>query len=135
MSPSDDQWAIRDLLATYCHRCDDGEFDDLVELFSSSATLVVLGTELSGRSAIGEWLAMAQPLHRRGKHLTVNAVVEIGEGDIATAVSDFMFARFIKGELRVETVGRYTDRLNRSGDGWVIDRRVVEMLGDPAADG
>ncbi|CAO5242415.1 nuclear transport factor 2 family protein [Frankia sp. AgKG'84/4] len=35
-----DQFAVRATLARYCHRCDDGDFAGLVELFTADGVFV-----------------------------------------------------------------------------------------------
>jgi len=73
-----------------------------------------------------------QPPERRGRHLTMNPVVDI-DGDAARVVSDFLFFGRDPGapidappELRY--VGRYHDDLVRSDLGWQFRRREIHFF-------
>lgn len=117
-----DDLAIRRVLAEYCHLVDDGRFDDLVELFTPDATFTFGAVGATGRAELRAWFAETQTPRLRGKHLTTNVVAEVA-GDTAEARSDFAFLGFRAGRLVPVFAGRYTDRLVRSGDRWLIARR------------
>ena len=125
-----DELAIRRTLAAYCQHCDDGMFDSLAALFSAGGTFTYLGEVVAGSAALTAWFVAAQPPARRGKHVTVNAVIDIS-GDRATARSDFVFLRFVNGSLVPLTAGRYVDELVRQDGRWLIERRVVEDMRPP----
>ncbi len=121
---------IQRTLAAYCQLCDDGEFRRLAERFAPDGVFVFAGEQVAGRDALERWFERAQPLRRRGKHLTTNAAIDV-EGDRASVVSDFVFLRLVAGVVRPELAGRYRDAFVRIGDQWLIERRDVEMMGSP----
>jgi ketosteroid isomerase-like protein len=123
----DDELTILRTLASYCQRCDDGDFPALVDLFAPDGTFTYRGHSPSGRAALERWFAEHYPPNRRGKHLTMDSVIDI-TGDRATAVSDFMLLGVTDGAISVEAAGRYRDAFVRSGDRWLIERRDVELM-------
>jgi len=122
-----DRTAILELLARYCHACDDGDFEELVTVFAPDGRFDYGGDVVAGRAALGDYFAQVQTPERRGKHLVTNAVVTV-DGDRATVVSDWLFLAFVEGVLTPRLTGRYDDVLVRGGDGWVIAERVVTPL-------
>jgi len=129
-----DEEDIRRVLAEYCHLIDDGAFDDLVERFAPDGTFAFAEVVATGREAILRWLRKAMAPHRRGKHLTANTLVDIGDPEHghATAVSDFEFLGFVDGKLVPLMAGRYRDELRRLDGRWVIQRRDAIPLEPPA---
>ena len=127
----EDELAIRRTLAAYCQHLDDGDFGALAHQFTPDGTMTygdVGGA--SGRDDIEAWFAGMNPPERRGRHLTVNAVIDV-EGDRATVASDFAFLRFVDGELRPLFTGRYHDEFVRAEGRWLIQRRVAAPLAPP----
>jgi len=120
---------IRRTLARYCMLLDDGRFDELSELFAEDATLQAEGRTIEGRSAIGELLATSFGPDQRGKHLSVNPLVEVdGWGGTARAWSDFVF---IDGSGAIVRQGRFHDALEREGDKvWRLKAREIVARGD-----
>jgi 3-phenylpropionate/cinnamic acid dioxygenase small subunit len=125
-----DHLAIANVLARYCRTCDDGSFDDLVDLFTEDGTFEYGGTVTAGREALRSYFATVQTPERRGKHLTTNAVVCV-EGDRAEVTSDWVFLTFVEGVLTPKLTGRYQDVLHRGRTSWRIARRVVVPLTPP----
>jgi uncharacterized protein (TIGR02246 family) len=122
-----DEVEINRLLARYCHACDDGDFDCLIDLFAEDASFVYAESAPSGREAIRRWFEMTQPPERRGKHLTTNMVVTL-RGDEASVVSDFVFLARSDGRFIPQLAGRYLDELRYDGDQWRFVRRVALPL-------
>ena len=122
-----DELAIRELLAAYCHRCDDGRFSELLDLFAPGASVVLGTATVAGHAALREFFEDRQGLpEQRGRHLTVNSVVEI-DGSRARALSDFVHIKFVDGRLMPVLAGRYRDDLVRMEDGrWRFARRQVD---------
>ena len=126
----EDELALQRLLAEYCHRIDRGDFTALAELFTVDGSFAWGDDVPTGRADLATWFEGRQPPHRRGKHVSVNPVVDI-DGDRADVVSDYLFVRWIKGALTIETAGRYVDRCARVDGRWLIERRDAEMLMPP----
>ena len=127
-----DELAIHRILARYCHTIDDGTFDEFAVLWADDAEFVLRGTVTRGRDAIHDAIEAMQPPERRGRHLTMNAVVDV-DGDAARAVSDFLFfgrdpgaPADVPAELRY--LGRYRDQLVRTDVGWQFRRREIEFF-------
>lgn len=122
-----DELAVRGVLAAYCHRCDDGRFDELLELFSDGAAFVRGATVIAGHAALRAFFAEHQGRpEQRGRHLTLNSEVEI-DGARAHVLSDFVYLRRVDGRIVPAIAGRYRDELVRGDDGrWRFARREVE---------
>jgi uncharacterized protein (TIGR02246 family) len=120
--------AVRRTLAEYCQTVDDGRFEEFAALWAPEAVVRLPGQEVRGREAIRAWIEAAQPPERRGRHLTLNTVLDdVGAAEV-TAVSDFVFlGRGERWEVRV--VGRYHDELVPLGGRWVFRARTIEMPG------
>jgi 3-phenylpropionate/cinnamic acid dioxygenase small subunit len=125
-----DELQIHRLLAEYCHLCDDGEFDALVERFTVDGSFVLGDQATQGRKALRGWYETVQPPERRGKHVTVNAVVDV-DGDRAAVVSDFVVLAFSNGTLTPIVAGRYRDELHRVDGRWRFHVRAVTMMAPP----
>lgn len=121
-----DELAILKLFAAYCHRCDDGLFADMVELFVPDGVFERGKMRLEGRAALLAFLEKRQAAAQRGRHLTLNPEIDV-DGDRATAQSDFLFMRIVDGKIVPLITGRYRDDLVRCDDGrWRFARRLIE---------
>lgn len=124
MNAADDRAAIANLLAIYCHRCDDANFEELLDCFTDDATFVFEQWELIGRERLRRWFERNQS---PGKHVTTNSVIEL-DGDRARAVSDYVFLAVIDGRLTATLAGRYDDELQRIDGRWRLHRRIVAPM-------
>ena len=122
-----DELAVKRTLAAYCHLCDDGDFAGLVELFVLDGSVAFDDDVVTGRDALMTWFANRQPPQRRGKHLTMNIIVDV-DGNCAEVVSDYLFLRLVDGVVTPAIAGRYRDRLRRDGTRWAIERRNIEIM-------
>jgi SnoaL-like domain len=122
-----DELAVKRTLAAYCHLCDDGDFARLVELFTLDGSVAFGEEVVTGRDALMIWFANRQRPERRGKHLTMNIIVDV-DGNRAEAVSDYVFLRLVDGAVIPAIAGRYRDRLGRDGTRWMIERRDIEIM-------
>jgi len=123
-----DHEAIARVVAQYCHRLDDGRWDEFADLWAEDAEFVLGGETTRGRDAIRASIEATQPPERRGRHLAVNVEVDV-DGDEASAVVDFMFwARDREGKAKLMFLGRYDDRLVRSDGGWRFARREIAFF-------
>jgi ketosteroid isomerase-like protein len=126
-TPSEtDAERIRNLLAAFCQHLDARRFKEWSETFAEDG---IFGAR-RGRAAIYESilageLALNPQLQR--KHAVVNAVINV-DGDAATSVSDLvMFDSLADGPWTIR-VGRYTDRLRRTGDRWLFSERQLQWI-------
>jgi hypothetical protein len=122
-----DEFAIRRTLAAYCHHLDDGEFSGLAHRFTEDGSYTYGAAHVSGRDSLESWFAEMNPPERRGKHLTMNVIIDV-EGDRAVAHSDYLFVRIVDGTLTPLFSGRYRDELLRAEGVWLISSRVVTPL-------
>jgi uncharacterized protein (TIGR02246 family) len=118
---------IARVLAEYCHYCDDGDFDALLDRFTDDAEFLFAGRAVHGRDELRAWFDKTQSPPRRGKHVTANTIIEV-DGDRAVAVSDYAFLTKVEGRLVPLITGRYRDELTRSGGRWQISRRDASMM-------
>lgn len=127
-----DELAVRELLAAYCHRVDDGLFDALVELFTPDGAFVRGKRAYEGRAALLAFFGARQGTpEQRGRHLTLNPEIAI-DGRRARVLADFLYLRMIDGKITPVITGRYRDELVRGDDGrWRFARRVVEEWPTP----
>jgi uncharacterized protein (TIGR02246 family) len=129
VNPVADELAIRRTLAAYCQLCDDGDFAGLADQFAPDGAFVIGGTVAAGRAAVVAWFEANHPPKRRGKHLTMNTIVDV-IGDSGTVESDFVHLRVIDGVITPEVAGRYLDTFLRLDGRWLIARRDarIQML-------
>ncbi|EFC86366.1 nuclear transport factor 2 family protein [Parafrankia sp. EUN1f] len=131
MAAGIDVLAVQSVLARYCHRCDDGDFAGLVDLFTPDGVFTYGDRTAHGRS---ELLAFFQGTQgrpgQRGKHLTFNLDVR-PDGDTARSVSDYVFLRTGADGPVLRLAGRYHDELRRLDGQWRIARRDVINLEVP----
>jgi hypothetical protein len=122
-----DELAIGRVLHAYCQLLEDGDFAALADQFAPQGSYSYAGEVVTGRTALQEWFAEHNPPERRGKHLTVNAIVDV-RGDQAEVTSDFLFIRVVDGAVTPVFAGRYFDVLTRTEGRWVIESRVIDLL-------
>jgi uncharacterized protein (TIGR02246 family) len=128
----DDERAIQRLLAEYCHLCDDGDFDALVDRFTPDGSFVMGDRVASGREALLRWFERRQPPERRGKHAMTNVIIEV-QGDHADVRSDYVFLAFVDGALTPLMAGRYRDELHCADGSWRFARREATALEPPSS--
>ncbi len=130
----EDRNAILDTLMQYGHALDYGDFDRLVDCFTSDAVRETRRPD----GSVNRWEGVEGTIdfatrHSHApelyhKHLVLNSLIEL-HGDTANVVS-YMF-RFDPGESKPSFVwgmGRYIDTMRREPDGrWRIMRRVSEI--------
>jgi 3-phenylpropionate/cinnamic acid dioxygenase small subunit len=123
-----DELGIRRTLAAYCQHLDDGDFGALAHQFTTDGS-ITFGDRggARGRAEIESWFSEGYTPERRGKHMTVNTIVDL-EGDRATARSDFAFLGVVDGELRPLFAGRYQDDFVRAEGRWLIRQRTAVFL-------
>jgi uncharacterized protein (TIGR02246 family) len=123
----DDDGAIRDLVATYCHAIAERDDAAWADTWAEDAEWVVLGSTVRGRAAI---LAHYQKLISSVRwvlQFAHNGLVEI-EGDVARG--RWLIAEYMQGARGVggQNVARYRDDYVRGADGrWRFARRELHV--------
>ena len=121
---------VRRTIADYCQSCDDGRFDDYAACFAADAVVVLQGKEIVGRAAIRDWITAGQPPEKRGKHVTVNVLIDVDvDRGRATASTDYLFVAKRDGKTLVTTAGRYLDVFVPADGRWLFARREITFLG------
>ena len=117
---SDDDRAIRDLLARYALALDTDDIDRCLELFTDDGQFVVFGREFSGRDQIRAMFESAP----RGLHLTGVSSIELAE-NAATARSQVLLVEAGTMHLRPAL---FDDELSRDGKQWRFRRRRCRFI-------
>ena len=123
---SDDESAIRRLLADYCHLLDDGRFDEWIALFDEDVVFIVMGNRLRGRDEIRSFIEPTQQEDDRGRHILSEPAIEV-DGDTALVVTDFVF---VSRTNTIMSTGRYLDTMRRCPDRWRFASREIVFSGD-----
>jgi ketosteroid isomerase-like protein len=125
-----DRQEIRDLTCRYNDSFDSADAAAWVGTFTEDGVFESrVGGRVEGRAALLEWFDK-RPHHTI--HATTDALVE-GDGDTATQVCTvIVFERLDDGGAYLRSVGRYSDRLRRTPDGWRFTyRNPVTMRVSP----
>jgi len=117
---TDDQAAIRQLIARYALALDAGDIEGCVRLFTEDAEFVVYGRSFAGREGIGGMFRDAP----RGLHLTGVCNVDV-RGNTASARSQVLFVR--AGDLHLRPA-LYDDELIRVDGRWLFQRRRCRFI-------
>ena len=115
---------VRAAIAAYTRAQDAGDSDALVDLYIPDGVLEVSGFEAivghdALRAAFSSWAPTKPQLH-----LVANTQLTAWSDDRATAVSDVAFLQRGQDAWSLRIVGRYDDRLVRTGQTWRFARRV-----------
>ena len=125
---SDDESAIRRLLADYCHLLDDGRFDEWISLFDEDVVFIVMGNRLQGRGEVRSFIEPTQQEEDRGRHILSEPAIEV-DGDTALVFTDFVF---VSRTNIIMTTGRYLDTVRRCPDRWAFASREIVFSGPPS---
>ena len=117
---TDDQAAIRELIAGYALALDAGDIDGCVQLFTGDAEFVVYGRSFAGHDGIAKMFSDAP----RGLHLTGLSRIDVRD-DTATARSQVLFVR--AGDLHLRPA-LYDDDLVSDGGQWRFRRRRCQFI-------
>lgn len=117
---TDDEAAIRELIAGYALALDSGDIDTCVQLFTADAEFLVYGRSFAGHEPIAKMFRDAP----RGLHLTGVSRIDIGP-DAATARSQVLFVR--AGDLHLRPA-LYDDQLVRQDGRWRFRQRRCQFI-------
>jgi uncharacterized protein (TIGR02246 family) len=117
---SEDQAAIRELIASYALALDAGDINGCVQLFTGDAEFLVYGRSFAGHDGIGKMFRDAP----RGLHLTGVSRIDVRD-NTATARSQVLFVR--AGDLHLRPA-LYDDELVRDGGQWRFQRRRCQFI-------
>jgi ketosteroid isomerase-like protein len=117
---TDDQAAIRELIAGYALALDAGDIDGCLQLFTDEAEFLVYGRSFAGHDGIGQMFRDAP----RGLHLTGVSRIDVRDNS-ASARSQVLFVRAGSLQLRPAL---YDDELVRINGHWRFQRRRCQFI-------
>ena len=127
----DDKEAIRELLAEYCFRLDDGRFAEMAALFTEDGTWDTAFGKAVGPAAIA---ALAQSLRERAGatrpravHLVTNIVIAL-DGDRAQARSNWMVIENSAAGPKIGSGGAYLDDIVKAAGRWRFRYRRIDRF-------
>lgn len=127
----EDKDAIREVLAEYCFRLDDGRVDDMAALFTLDGTWDTAFGAATGRAAIAALVARiraraAQPAPR-GIHLVTNIVIAL-DGARAHVRSNWTVVQNGPDGPRVGAGGLYADEMVKQDGAWLFKYRKIDRF-------
>lgn len=120
MTDTEDDTAIRNLLARYCLYLDLDDVDGWVSLFTADAEYHVYGRAFRGSDGLRKMMAAAPG----GLHLGGPPVIEL-DGDRARTMQNLLFIERGTSEMRSAV---YDDELVRTPEGWRIQSRRCRFI-------
>ncbi len=127
----EDKDAIRELMAEYCFRLDDGRYDDMAALFAEDGTWDTAFGRASGRAAIAELArsirARAGAERPRAAHLVTNIVITL-DGARAEVRSNWMVMQNDPQGPKIGSGGGYADQIVRQDGRWLFHYRKIDRF-------
>jgi 3-phenylpropionate/cinnamic acid dioxygenase small subunit len=127
----EDKDAIRELMAEYCFRLDDGRYDDMAALFTEDGSWDTAFGKATGRAAIAKLAAdiraRAGADRPRAAHLVTNIVITL-EGDRAAVRSNWMVMQNSPDGPKLGSGGAYRDEIVRRGGCWLFAYRKIDRF-------
>jgi len=127
----EDKEAIREVLAEYCFRLDDGRFAEMAALFTEDGTWDTAFGKATGRTAIAELassLRMRAELPRpRAVHLVTNIAIAL-DGESAGVRSNWMVMQNNPLGPRIGSGGAYLDEMVRAEGRWLFRYRKIDRF-------
>jgi 3-phenylpropionate/cinnamic acid dioxygenase small subunit len=127
----EDKDAIREVLAEYCFRLDDGRFAEMAALFTEEGTWDTAFGKATGRAAIAE---LASSLRQRGEqprpravHLVTNIAITL-DGARAQVRSNWMVMQNGPQGPRIGSGGAYLDEMVRADGRWLFRYRKIDRF-------
>jgi len=127
----EDKDAIRELLAEYCFRLDDGNYDGMAALFTPDGTWDTAFGAATGQAAIAELArslrARAGAERPRAVHLVTNIVIAL-DGDRARVRSNWMVMQNAAEGPKIGSGGAYRDEIERRDRSWLFRYRKIDRF-------
>jgi SnoaL-like domain len=126
-----DKDAIRELMAEYCFRLDDGHYADMAALFTEDGTWDTAFGKATGRAAIaklaGDIRARAGADRPRAAHLVTNIVIAF-EGARARVRSNWMVMQNSPEGPKIGSGGAYADEIVQQNGRWLFHYRKIDRF-------
>jgi SnoaL-like domain len=137
---AEDYFAIQNLVYTYCHRIDRGDFAGLGELFANAVIMVPAAPteKVAGAEAVREMYVKFTRRYPdddtpKTAHVTSNLVI-LPEGSDAASAQSYFVVHQATATLPLQPIiaGRYFDRFERVDGQWRFSERRIEvdLMGD-----
>jgi 3-phenylpropionate/cinnamic acid dioxygenase small subunit len=127
----EDKDAIREVLAEYCFRLDDGRFAEMAALFTEDGTWDTAFGKATGRAEIAE---LASGLRKRGEqprpravHLVTNIAITLDESR-ARVRSNWMVMQNGPQGPRIGSGGAYLDEMVKVDGRWLFRYRKIDRF-------
>ena len=127
----EDKDAIREVLAEYCFRLDDGRFAEMAALFTEDGTWDTAFGKATGLAAIAE---LASSLRQRGEqprpravHLVTNIAITL-DGVRARVRSNWMLMENSRQGPRIGSGGAYVDEMVGTDGRWLFHYRKIDRF-------
>jgi 3-phenylpropionate/cinnamic acid dioxygenase small subunit len=123
--------AIREALAEYCFRLDDGRFAEMAELFTEEGTWDTAFGKATGRTAIAD---LARSLRKRAGdqrpraiHLVTNISIALNI-DTAQVRSNWTVVQNSPDGPKIGSGGAYQDEMVKEGGRWLFRYRKIDRF-------
>jgi uncharacterized protein (TIGR02246 family) len=127
----EDKDAIREVLAEYCFRLDDGRFAEMAALFTEDGTWDTAFGKATGRAAIAELArslrARAEEPRPRAVHLVTNIAIKLDDAR-GQVRSNWMVLQNGPQGPRVGSGGAYVDEMVRADGQWLLRYRKIDRF-------
>ena len=123
--------AIRDVLAEYCFRLDDGRFAEMAALFTENGTWDTAFGRATGRAAIADHARRlrerAGEQRPRGIHLVTNIAIAL-DGASARIRSNWTVVQNSPEGPKIGSGGAYLDELVKQDGQWLFRYRKIDRF-------
>jgi len=127
----EDKEAIREVLAEYCFRLDDGRFAEMAALFTEDGTWDTAFGKATGRTAIAELASSlrmrAEQPRPRAVHLVTNIAIAL-DGESAGVRSNWMVMQNNPLGPCIGSGGAYLDEMVRAEGRWLFRYRKIDRF-------
>jgi hypothetical protein len=130
-SALDEKEAIREVLAEYCFRLDEGRFAEMAELFAENGIWDTAFGRATGRAVIAE---LARSLRERagdqrprGIHLVTNIAIAL-DGASARVRSNWTVVQNSPEGPKIGSGGAYLDEMIKEGGQWLFCYRKIDRF-------
>jgi hypothetical protein len=126
-----DKDAIREILAEYCFRLDDGRFSEMAALFTESGTWDTAFGRATGRAAIADLARgireRAGEQRPRAVHLVTNVSIVL-DGENARVRSNWTVVQNSPEGPKIGSGGAYQDELIKVQGQWLFRYRKIDRF-------
>jgi 3-phenylpropionate/cinnamic acid dioxygenase small subunit len=127
----EDKDAIRELMAEYCFRLDDGRYDDMAALFTEDGTWDTAFGKATGRAEIAKLAAdiraRAGANRPRAAHLVTNIVIAL-DGAHARVRSNWIVMQNSPDGPKIGSGGAYADEIVQHEGQWLFRYRKIDRF-------